>query len=59
MTSDPYHDVKPVHMAHLMSQTGGVSPLCAPTPRRINLTRATWTIRAEAVTCKRCRARLA
>jgi hypothetical protein len=54
MENDPYHDHKPVHMAALISRTGGVSPLCASTPRRINLKRATWTNRAEAVTCQRC-----
>lgn len=59
MNSDPYHDIKPIHMAALISRTGGISPLCAPTPRRINLKRASWTIRAEAVTCARCRAKLA
>lgn len=58
-TNDPYHDVKPVHFAHLISPTGSVSPLCAATPRRLDLKRATWTNRREAVTCQRCLAKLA
>jgi len=56
---DPYHDVKKYHMAHLWSQKGDVSPLCADKPRKINLSRELWTIRPEAVTCKKCLARLA
>jgi hypothetical protein len=46
--------VKIVHMAKLISSTGGVSPWCAKTPRRINLKKALWTNRWEAVTCARC-----
>ena len=59
-TDDPYHDRKPYHMAHLMSSDGkaSVSPLCAKTPRRLNLRRELWTLREEAVTCPRCRALL-
>ena len=45
---------KPVHMAKLVSRTGAVSPWCAATPKRINLTIATWTNRWEAVTCAKC-----
>ena len=51
---DPYHDNKPYHMAHLYSQKGDVSPLCAVKPRKLNLDRELWTIRKEAVTCKKC-----
>jgi hypothetical protein len=58
MSTDPYHDRKPVHLAHLISRTGGVSPLCAAAPQRLNLRRATWTNRREAVTCPRCLAQL-
>lgn len=58
-TNDPYHDVKPVHFAQAIRADGAVSALCAPRPRRIDLTRAIWTIRREAVTCKRCLAKLA
>lgn len=59
MSDDPYHAHKPVHMAHRISRAGGVSPLCAAAPRRLNLRRATWTNRREAVTCPRCLERLA
>ncbi len=43
-----------VHRAKLINERGGVSPLCARTPRAINLKRATWVLRDEAVTCPRC-----
>jgi hypothetical protein len=52
---DPYHDIKIYHMAHLISAKGHVSPLCAEKPRKINLRLAMWTIRKEAVTCKKCK----
>jgi len=32
----------------------GVSALCFPKPRAIDLKRAAWTIRASAVTCEKC-----
>ena len=47
--------VKTVHMAKLLSQDGGVSPLCARRPKVIDLKTATWTNRPEAVTCPRCK----
>lgn len=46
---------KPTHMAKLIRPDGAVSPLCAEKPRAINLKRATWTNRKEAVTCLVCR----
>jgi hypothetical protein len=46
--------VKPVHRAKLFSDTGTVSPLCAKSPKAINLRKATWTIVDDAVTCVRC-----
>lgn len=49
--------MKPVHMAKMFNQHGGASPVCADKPRAINLKRATWTIRWEAVTCEKCLAR--
>lgn len=58
MNAGPYRP-KPVHRAKLIGEGGCVSPLCAPRPRAINLRRATWTLRDEAVTCKRCLAKLA
>lgn len=45
---------KIVHMASKIAPDGRVSPLCAVKPRAINLKRATWTNRAEAVTCPKC-----
>ena len=52
--SDPYHDVKKVHMGHLVSDKGDVSPLCAKRPRKINLKRETWTLVKKFVTCREC-----
>jgi hypothetical protein len=51
---DPYRDRKPYHMANLFGPNGEVSALCFPRPRPIDLRRATWTLRWEAVTCERC-----
>ena len=41
------------HFADKISARG-VSALCFPKPRAIDLKRASWTIRATAVTCKKC-----
>lgn len=49
--------MKLVHKAKLLNNLGGVSPVCADRPRAINLKRATWTNRWEAVTCKKCLAK--
>ncbi len=49
---------KVYHMAALIDRNGNVSPLCAAKPKPINLKKATWTNRREAVTCPRCRKRL-
>jgi hypothetical protein len=46
------------HFARLIDRAGNVSPICADPPRKINLTKETWTIRKQAVTCKQCRTRL-
>ena len=54
-----YTKPKPVHMAKMIDSRGRVSPACAKTPQAIDLTRATWTKRREAVTCKRCLATIA
>ncbi len=52
---DPYHDNRIYHMAHLFDSKGNVSPLCAKVPRKLNLKKhELWTIRWEAVTCKKC-----
>lgn len=47
-----------VHRGHLVNSRGGVSALCFSRPRSINLGRATWTNRDEAVNCPRCLALL-
>ncbi len=49
---------KTYHMADKANQVGGVSALCFKTPRAIDLSRALWTNRPEAVTCPKCRAML-
>jgi len=46
------------HMAALVSEDGSVSALCFDLPHAIDLHRSLWTIRPEAVTCRRCRAAL-
>lgn len=46
------------HMAGIINRDGGVSPLCANKPKVIDLKKATWTNRREAVTCPRCLKRL-
>jgi len=46
---------KKVHMAKHIREDGMVSPLCAVSPRAINLSVATWTNRESAVTCKKCK----
>jgi len=46
--------MKLYHMADKVNQRGGVSALCFAKPKAIDLTRALWTNRKEAVTCKKC-----
>lgn len=46
------------HFACNVNEDGDVAALCFRRPRAINLRVASWTIRTEAVTCPRCRARL-
>ena len=45
---------KVVHMAHQIRGDGAVKALCFRGNRPINLRLASWTNRAEAVTCKKC-----
>lgn len=52
--NDPYHDQKKYHMADAVNSNGGVSAVCFTRRRAINLRRALWTLRWEAVTCKKC-----
>lgn len=46
------------HKANKISPDGRVSALCSEKPRAINMKAATWVLRDEAVTCKRCLAKL-
>jgi len=46
-------------MAKLISPNGDVSPLCADVPRVLDLRKESWTLRNEAVTCQKCKAKLA
>lgn len=50
---------KPYHFASKIRADGAVSALCYAQPRKIDLRRALWTIRRDAVTCFRCLALLA
>lgn len=43
----------------MIREDGAVSALCFKRPRKIDLTRSSWTIRDEAVTCSKCLALLA
>ncbi len=45
---------KKIHMGDKVNPAGGVSALCFVKPMPIDLRRATWTNRPEAVTCKAC-----
>ena len=46
---------KILHRAAKIRNDGAVSAKCFASPHPIDLTRALWTIRDEAVTCPRCR----
>lgn len=50
-------ETKIVHMAKHVAPDGRVSALCFSRPRAIDLTRASWTNRPYAVTCKKCKAK--
>lgn len=52
---DPYGDRKIYHKAKMHDGKGNVSPLCAKTPRKLNLKRNSWTIIDADVTCGKCR----
>lgn len=47
------------HRASLINGHGHVSALCFKEPRAIVLSRASWTMRDEAVTCKKCQKKMA
>ncbi len=46
--------VRVYHKAAEVNEKGDVSAVCYAKPRRIDLSRATWTFRWEAVTCQKC-----
>lgn len=43
------------HYGQYVNDKGDVSALCFKVPRAINLRQASWTYRAAAVTCQRCK----
>lgn len=51
-----WDEMKVCHKAKFIAQdeSGDVSALCYADPHRIDLAKATWTIRQEAVTCSKC-----
>lgn len=56
------HEIPPHPPAHTrhrgdkIDSKGRVSALCFPTPRAIDMKRATWVMSDDAVTCPKCRA---
>jgi hypothetical protein len=51
--------MKTYHRASLINEKGKVSALCFSTARAIDLGKASWTNRDEAVTCRKCLALIA
>lgn len=56
MSDHPYQKI--YHKAKHMTADGLVSPLCAKRPKALDLAKELWTLRDEAVTCKKCKALL-
>lgn len=50
----PLPPTKVRHRGDKIDQRGRVSALCFPKPRAIDMKRATWVMRDEAVTCRNC-----
>jgi hypothetical protein len=46
---------KTIHRGAMIRADGAVSAACFKRPHPVDLARASWTIRNEAVTCARCR----
>ena len=46
---------KTIHMAGKVRGDGAMSAACYRTPRPIDLAVSAWTLRADAVTCPKCR----
>jgi len=51
---DPYRDRKKYHYSRKFGENGEVFALCFKTEKKIDLNVSLWTIRKEAVTCKKC-----
>ncbi len=47
-----------VHLARLINRQGEISPLCAVSPRALNLKKESWTTQVRYVTCLRCQAKI-
>lgn len=47
-----------VHMAGKIAEDGGVSARCFARPRKIDMSRETWTTDPAAVTCPGCKAKI-
>ncbi len=43
-----------IHMAAKVNANGDMSALCSPTPRPINMRRASWSLQSRFVTCRKC-----
>ena len=43
------------HMGKWVTPEGDVSALCFDTPRAIDIKKASWTSRPQAVTCPKCK----
>lgn len=46
--------IRRIHRAKSVNEHGAVSALCFEKPHAIDLKKATWTIRDDAVTCPAC-----
>jgi len=56
MDYPPLPPTRIYHRGTNVNRHGRVTALCFVRPRAIDMSRATWTIRDEAVTCPRCNA---
>ena len=55
----PLPPTRMYHRADKIDSRGRVSALCFARPRAIDMTRASWTISDDAVTCHKCRSIIA
>lgn len=56
MDCPPLPPTRMRHRGDKINAKGGVSALCFPKPRAIDMKRATWVMSDDAVTCPKCRA---